>query len=78
MVQIGSVPTKSGAESEYRRLANKNRFIKNYGRRIYKVDLGRSKGSRYRIQLGPFRSNAEAQKVVSDLERNGCSAYVSR
>lgn len=78
MVQIGSVLTKNDAESEYRRLANRNRFIGNYGRRIYKVNLGGSKGSRYRIQLGPFRSNAEAQKVISNLERNGYSAYISR
>lgn len=77
MVQIGSVPTRSGAESEYRRIAGRNRSIRNYNRRIYKADLG-ARGSTYRIQLGPFRSNAEAQKVISNLRNSGCSAYISR
>ena len=78
MVQIASVPTKNGAEVEYKRIANKNKFIKNYGKKIYKVDLGRAKGSTYRIQVGPFKNNAEAQKVVSALKNNGCFAYISK
>mgnify|MGYP002870126660 CR=1 FL=1 len=78
MVQIASVPTKGGAEVEYRRISNKNKFIKNFGKRIYKVDLGKQKGSTYRIQIGPFKNNAEAQKVISALKNNGCFAYISR
>lgn len=78
MVQIASVPTKNGAEVEYKRIANKNKFIKNYGKKIYKVDLGRAKGSTYRIQVGPFKNNTEAQKVVSALKNNGCFAYISK
>ena len=78
MVQIASLPTKNGAEVEYKRIANKNKFIKNYGKKIYKVDLGRAKGSTYRIQVGPFKNNAEAQKVVSALKKNGCFAYISK
>lgn len=78
MVQIASLPTKGGAEVEYKRIANKNRFIKNYGKKIYKVDLGRAKGNTYRIQIGPFKNNTEAQKVVSALKSNGCFAYVSK
>lgn len=78
MVQIASVPTKGGAEVEYRRISNRNKFIKNFGKRIYKVDLGKQKGSTYRIQIGPFKNNAEAQKVISALKNNGCFAYISR
>lgn len=78
MVQVASVPTKSGAEVEYRRISNKNKFIKNFGKRIYKVDLGKQKGNTYRIQIGPFRNNAEARKVISALKNNGCFAYISR
>lgn len=78
MVQIASVPTKNGAEVEYKRIANKNKFIKNYGKKIYKIDLGRAKGSTYRIQVGPFKNNTEAQKVVSALKNNGCFAYISK
>ncbi|MBR1734094.1 MAG: SPOR domain-containing protein, partial [Alphaproteobacteria bacterium] len=78
MVQIASLPTKNGAEVEYRRIANKNRFIKKFGKKIYKVDLGAQKGSRYRIQIGPFRNTAEARQVISELKNNGCSAYISR
>lgn len=78
MVQIASLPTKNGAEVEYRRLANRSRFIKKYGKKIYKVDLGKSKGNTYRLQIGPFRSNAEAQRVISALRNNGCYAYISK
>ena len=47
-------------------------------KKIYKVDLGRAKGSTYRIQVGPFKNNTEAQKVVSALKNNGCFAYISK
>lgn len=77
MVQIGSVPTKNGAESEYKRISNRSPFIRNYSRRIYKADLG-TRGSTYRIQLGPFKSDAEARMVVSKLKGNGCPAYILR
>lgn len=78
MIQVASLPTKAMAEVEYRRIVNKNKFVKNYGKKIYKVDLGRAKGNTYRIQVGPFKNNAEAQKVISALKRNGCFAYISR
>lgn len=78
MVQIASVPTKLGAESEYSRIVNRNRTVRKYGKRIYRADLGHNRGNTYRVQIGPFRSNAEAQRVISTLRSNGCNAYIVR
>jgi hypothetical protein len=77
MVQIASLPTKTSAEVEYKRLLHKNRFLKGVGKKIVRIDLGKSKGITYRIQVGPFKNNAEAQKVVSAMKNNRCPAYIS-
>ncbi|MCR4624066.1 MAG: SPOR domain-containing protein [Alphaproteobacteria bacterium] len=78
MVQIASVETKAAAESEYNRLVRKNRFLKGKGKKIYKVDLGPDKGVKYRIQIGPFKNKAEAKKIISAMQDNGCKAYISK
>lgn len=78
MVQIASLPTKSSAESEYKRLLRKNSFLNGKGKKIVTVDLGEGKGIRYRVQVGPFSNKNEAKKVISALRDNGCSAYISR
>ncbi|MBO6055841.1 MAG: SPOR domain-containing protein [Alphaproteobacteria bacterium] len=78
MVQIASVETKAAAESEYNRLVRRNRFLKGKGKKIYKVDLGPDKGVKYRIQIGPFKNKAEAKKIISAMQDNGCKAYISK
>lgn len=78
MVQIASVGTKASAESEYNRLVRKNPFLKGKGKKIYKVDLGSNKGTKYRIQVGPFKNKTEAKKIVSAMRDNGCAAYISK
>ncbi|MBO4405104.1 MAG: SPOR domain-containing protein [Alphaproteobacteria bacterium] len=78
MVQIASVGTKASAESEYNRLLRKNSFLKGKGKKIYKVDLGPNKGTRYRIQVGPFKNKTEAKKIISAMHDNGCAAYISK
>lgn len=77
MVQIASLPSKSAAESEYNRISKRNRFLSRYKKKIYRVDLGRKKGIRYRIHIGPFKNKNEARKIISALRENGCSAYIS-
>ena len=78
MVQIASVSSKAAAESEYNRLVSRNRFLRGKGKRIYKVDLGPTKGVKYRIQIGPFKNKAEANKIIAAMRDNGCAAYISR
>ena len=78
MVQIASVSTKASAEAEYNRIVRKNQFLKVRGKRIFKVDLGKGKGIKYRVQVGPFNSKSEAKKVISALKDNGFSAYISK
>ncbi len=78
MVQIASVSSKAAAESEYNRLIRKNRFLKGKGKKIYKVDLGPNKGTKYRVQVGPFQNSSEAKKIISAMHDNGCAAYISK
>ncbi|MDR1335114.1 MAG: SPOR domain-containing protein [Holosporaceae bacterium] len=78
MVQIASVHSKTAAETEYRRISNKNKFLKGLGKKIVKTDLGVKKGVRYRVQIGPFRTKAEAKKIISALRANGLSPYITK
>lgn len=78
MIQVASVPTKSAAEAEYKRIVSRNKMLRGAGKKIVKIDLGKSKGITYRIQVGPFKNNSEASKVVSSLKNNGFSSYISR
>ncbi|MDR2646329.1 MAG: SPOR domain-containing protein [Holosporaceae bacterium] len=78
MVQIASVATKSAAEMEYSRILSRNKFLRGLGKKIVKVDLGEKKGVKYRIQVGPFKNKGEADRIVSEMRKNGFSAYISR
>ncbi|MCR5224689.1 MAG: SPOR domain-containing protein [Alphaproteobacteria bacterium] len=78
MVQVASVSSKASAEAEYSRILRKNQFLKSKGKRIFKVDLGKDKGIKYRVQVGPFSSRAEAKKAVASLKNNGFSSYISK
>ena len=53
-------------ENKIRRFMVKNQFLKNKGKKIFKGDLGETKGIRYRIQVGPFRSKEEAKKIIDE------------
>jgi hypothetical protein len=78
MVQIASLPSKSAAEAEYKRLLPKNKILRGLRKSVVKVDLGRNKGLRYRILVGPFRNQSEAGKVIREMKQTGVNAYVSR
>lgn len=78
MVQIASVPTKAAAEAEYKRILYRNNFLKKAGKRIYKVNLGKDKGVRYRVQVGPFPNRERARHIVEKLREGGFSAYISK
>lgn len=78
MVQVASLPSRSAADKEYNRLTYKNRFLKKYKKKIIKVDLGREKGIKYRLQVGPFKNKNIAQNVISTLKNNGFNAYIAR
>ncbi len=78
MIQMAVVKTKAAAEAEYKRIVNKNKFLKNVGKKISKVDLGKEKGVRYKIQAGPYRNAADAKKAVNLMKSNGFSAYIAK
>ena len=78
MIQMAIVKTKAGAEAEYKRIVNKNKFLKNVGKKISKVDLGKKRGIRYKIQAGPYRTVAEAKKAVKMMRDNGFPVYIAK
>jgi cell division protein FtsN len=78
MIQVASVRSKAAAEAEYRRILNKNKFLRGLGKKFVKVDLGEKKGVRYNIQIGPFRGKSEAKKIISELKNNGFSPYIAK
>jgi cell division protein FtsN len=78
MVQVALVRSKTAAEAEYRRILHKNKALKGLGKKIVRVDLGEKKGVRYRIQIGPFKSKADAKKIIFALKDNGLSPYISK
>lgn len=78
MLQVASLPTRSAADLEYKRLLNRNKILKNFGKKIEKVDLGKNKGITYRVKVGPFKNNADAKRAIALLKKNGFSAYISR
>lgn len=78
MVQVASLPSRAAADKEYNRLTYKNRFLKKYRKKIIKVDLGREKGIKYRLQVGPFKNRSIAQNAISTLKNNGFNAYIAR
>ncbi|MDR0632189.1 MAG: SPOR domain-containing protein [Holosporaceae bacterium] len=78
MLQIASVMTRPAAEAEYNRILLKNKFLKERGKKIVKVDLGEKKGIRYRIQVGPFKTKEEADRTISTMKKNGFGAYISK
>ncbi|GHU18966.1 hypothetical protein FACS189472_08080 [Alphaproteobacteria bacterium] len=78
MVQIASLATKSAAEVEYKRLLPRNKALRGVNKNIVKVDLGRKKGIRYRVIVGPFRNDTEANKFIRSMKNGGVNAYISR
>ena len=77
MLQIASLDSKKSAETEYKRILYHNKFLKNFEKRILKIDLGGRKGIKYRIHVGPFKSKNKAQEIIKLMQKNGFSAYVS-
>lgn len=78
MLQIASMHTKAAAEVEYKRVVNRNKFLKRFNKKIEKIDLGRKKGIIYRVKVGPFRNKSDAQKAIDALKKKGFSTYISR
>ncbi|MDR3151646.1 MAG: SPOR domain-containing protein [Holosporaceae bacterium] len=78
MVQVASLNSRAGAEVEYKRLQQRNRMLASLNKKIVRVDLGRLKGIRYRVLVGPFKNNAEAGKLIQSMRNHGVNAYISR
>lgn len=78
MVQIASLPSKAAAEAEYKRLLPKNKVLRGIRKNIVRVDLGRNKGLRYRVLVGPFKKQGEANRVIREMKQAGINAYISR
>jgi cell division septation protein DedD len=65
-VQVASLETREHAVQEWQRLKTKPAFRSISGE-IIRVDLGRERGIRHRVYVGPFSSKQAAQRFVEKL-----------
>lgn len=76
-VQVGSLPTKTAAQKEWVRLQKKApAVLKGQGYRAVRVDLGKPKGVRYRVHVGPFSRSQAVQKCQALKGSNKVSCLV--
>ncbi|MDR0662268.1 MAG: SPOR domain-containing protein [Holosporales bacterium] len=66
-VQVASLETREHAVQEWKRLKKKPAFHSVSGE-IVRVDLGRERGIRHRVYVGPFSSKQAAQRFVEKLK----------
>jgi hypothetical protein len=67
-VQIASLPTQAAAQKEWVRLQGKApKTLKGQNYNTVRVDLGKPKGIRYRVHVGPF-SKAQAVQKCQNLK----------
>lgn len=72
-IQVGSVKSSDGAESEWKKIQDKYSVLSGFSHRVEKADLG-DKGVFYRIQAGPV-SQATANSACNTIKQtdpNGC------
>ncbi|HBN23194.1 MAG TPA: hypothetical protein DD412_08160 [Holosporales bacterium] len=73
-VQIASLPTQAAAQKEWVRLQGKApKILKGQNYKTVRVDLGKPRGIRYRVHVGPF-SKAQAVQKCQGLKGSklGC------
>jgi cell division protein FtsN len=73
-VQLGSVKTADGAESEWKKIAAKYpSILSGYNHRVETADLG-EKGTFYRIQAGPVSKDKAVStcEAIKKINSNGC------
>jgi cell division protein FtsN len=73
-IQLGSVKSEDGAESEWKKIVAKYpSILSGYGHRVESADLG-DKGVFYRIQAGPVSQEAatSACNAIKKIDANGC------
>ncbi|MDR0407128.1 MAG: SPOR domain-containing protein [Holosporales bacterium] len=74
-VQIASLETREHAVQEWNRLKHRPIF-KSLSVEIARVDLGRTRGIRHRVYVGPFSSKQAAVRFVSKLKDHHIDALV--
>ena len=75
-IQLASLPTETAAEKEWNRIQAKcTQDLNQQDHRIMRVDLGKPKGVRYRLQCGPLPRSEAVQKCRS-IKSNGVDCLV--
>ncbi|NCP62853.1 MAG: SPOR domain-containing protein [Alphaproteobacteria bacterium] len=75
-VQIASLPTQAAAQKEWMRLQGKApQTLKGQSYKTVRVDLGKPKGIRYRVHVGPF-SKAQAVQKCRTLKGSSLDCLV--
>jgi Sporulation related domain. len=75
-VQVASLPTETAAEKEWNRIQAKcTKDLNGHDHRLMRVDLGKPKGVRYRVQCGPF-ARPDAVQKCRNMQHNGVNCLV--
>ncbi|HEY1638784.1 MAG TPA: SPOR domain-containing protein [Rhizomicrobium sp.] len=77
VLQIGSYPSEADANASWQTYRSTHAAVASYAPDVQKADLG-SKGTWYRLRVGPFASLSEASAACARLKAQGGSCFPAK
>ena len=77
VLQIGSYPSEADANASWQTYKSTHAAVASYVPDVQKADLG-SKGTWYRLRVGPFASLSEASAACARLKAQGGSCFPAK
>jgi cell division protein FtsN len=77
VLQIGSYPSEAAATASWQTYKSAHAAVAGYAPDVQKADLG-SKGTWYRLRVGPFASLSEASAACAKLKAQGGSCFPAK
>lgn len=77
VLQIGSYPSEADANASWQTYRSTHAAVAGYAPDVQKADLG-SKGTWYRLRVGPFGSLSEASAACAKLKAQGGSCFPAK
>lgn len=77
VLQIGSYPSEAEANGSWQSYKGTHPAVANYAPDVQKADLG-TKGTWYRLRVGPFASLSEAGAACAKLKAQGGSCFPAK
>lgn len=77
VLQIGSYPSEADANASWQTYKSTHAAVAGYAPDVQKADLG-SKGTWYRLRVGPFASLSEASTACAKLKAQGGNCFPAK